>query len=140
MSITSLTSDYSVSGPITFEEMLALKKRGVETLICTRFDCEEEGQVSILNDTAIAKDIGLEFVHIPVKAGVYPENEIGLFSQTIKQAKGNVHGYCRTGTRAAHLWTLTQVTRDSFEYCLSRLSEAGIKVEPIVDKFKINRP
>lgn len=132
MTITTIDDTFSISGPVTAEEITNLKQQGVTTLICTRYDNEENGQMSCAEMAAIASELGMAHAHVPVKSGQYSEQAIGEFWQAFSTAQGKVHGYCRTGTRAAHLWALGQAKQGTGKQNLLTLLEShGINVEAI---------
>lgn len=106
MSIKHITERFSVSGPVQAADLPALKQQGVSTLLNVRMEGEEASQVSSEQAAGWAQDAGLAYQHIPVKSGVYPAHDVQAFTLAIQAAEGKVHGFCRTGTRAIHLWAL----------------------------------
>jgi len=132
MTITTIDDVFSISGPITTEDVANLKQQGVTTLICTRYDNEENGQLSSEEMASIAQAHDLAHVNVPVKSGQYSEQDIGAFWQAFKTAQGKVHSYCRTGTRASHLWALGQAQHGAAKQgLLTLLENKGINVDAI---------
>ena len=132
MTITIIDSVFSVSGPIRSDDMKMLKQRGVTTLICTRYDNEETDQLATTEMVKMAKAHHLTHFHVPVKSGHYNQQDIVRFWQAFCTAQGKVHGYCRTGTRASHLWALGQANQSkNITPLLTLLSNKGFNVEAI---------
>lgn len=101
---------FSVSGPICESDIVNLKNDGVTRLICARFDNEEVNQAAASEMAVLAEQYGLKYFHVPVKSKVYKPEDIRAFANALGEQNDKVHGYCRTGTRAAHLWALSQVS------------------------------
>lgn len=56
-----------------------------------------------------AKEAGLAFAAIPVKAGTVPdEAQVAQTRTALATLPGPVVGYCRSGTRAAQIWALAE--------------------------------
>lgn len=132
MTITIIDEVFSVSGPVTTDDVIRLKQQGVTTLICTRYDNEEAEQLGSSDMAEIAKAHDLAYFHVPVKSGQYSQQDITSFWQAFCTAQGKVHGYCRTGTRASHLWALGQsIQGKNLSHLLTLLTEKGFNVEAI---------
>lgn len=134
MNKINLTQEYSVSGPLSLQDIQTLQQEGVKSLICTRPDGEEPEQLSFATIQASAENYGMQVFHIPVKPGQYSEDDVASFWSALSAMQGQkVHGYCRTGTRAAHLWLLSLLKQGQQEktVLLEKLKASGIKTDPL---------
>lgn len=134
MNKIKLTQEYSVSGPLSGQDIQALQQEGVTSLICTRPDGEEPEQLSFSTIQVIAENYGMQVFHIPVKPSQYSEEDVASFLSALDAMQGQkVHGYCRTGTRAAHLWLLSLLKQGQQDKTklLEKLKAAGIKTAPL---------
>ena len=129
MTIISINEKYSVSGPIGEAEIERLKQSGVTTLICGRFDNEDDGQIPTQDIAEIAQKKGLTHVHIPVKSGQYSQADISAFQQAYSASEGKIHGYCRRGSRVAHLWILSQ--NKPLQPLINRIRGLGIDISAL---------
>lgn len=128
MDFLKINEQFSVSGAINEEDMRQLKADGVNTLICTRLDGEEELQNTAIQNCELALKHGLKHFHVPVKSGQYNDSDIQAFADALGQEPERVHGYCRTGTRASHLWALSQ---PDVALATAEIETAGINVSAI---------
>lgn len=134
MPIIAIDEVFSVSGALQADDIENLKQEGVTTLICTRFDGEESEQLPSTYFAEVAESSGLEHFHVPVKSGQYETQDVALFWQAFANAKGKVHGYCRTGTRASHLWAIGQIKNGAEKPAiLDKLHNHGINTSAISD-------
>ena len=132
MNILSITDNFSVSGAIDLDSLKQLAKRGVTLLINVRPDKEAVDQITDEALEEVAALAGLRYVYIPVKSGEYPADKVTAFARVLHAEQGAVHGICRTGTRAAHLWALAQCKAGvSKSWLQQQLIQAGIDVIPI---------
>jgi sulfide:quinone oxidoreductase len=108
MDIRKLNDDFSVGKQIQAEEAEELAKLGYKTIICNRPDNEDDDQpdFSAICEAAVAA--GLNAHHLPVVPGGITEHDIHAFSLALAEFPAPVFAYCRTGTRAAALWALTE--------------------------------
>lgn len=122
MSIKTIDSQFSVSGPLSAEDYAVLNKKGVRTLINTRPDNEEAGQTPDAQWCAQAAEHGLAYHFLPVVSGKYSLQQVEAFGELLATSKAPVHGFCRTGTRVLHLWLLLQQQRGADPATLSSLA------------------
>lgn len=95
------------------------------TIINNRRDSEEPGQPSSAEFEAEARRLGLDYVHIPVVPGQATDEQVAEFGKSISRRKGLVLAFCRTGTRAATLWALSQAGKRSTDEILETTAAAG---------------
>lgn len=134
MTITIIDDKFSVSGSLNDEDMITLKKRGVTTLICTRYNYEEADQPTWRQMAKLAETYKLNHFHVPVKSDHYNYNrqDIIRFWQAFCTAQGKVHGYCHTGKRASHLWALGLVIQGKkMNNLLKLLTDKGFDMDKL---------
>jgi sulfide:quinone oxidoreductase len=108
MDIRKLNDDFSVGKQISVQDTKQLAEMGYKTIICNRPDAEDDNQpdFSIINEAAAL--VGLNAHHLPVVPGGITEHDIRAFALVLAEFPAPVFAYCRTGTRAAALWALTE--------------------------------
>lgn len=122
MTITIITDSFSVSGELTEQELVELSARGVSTLINVRPDGEASEQKTDAQWRAICQAHGLRYFFIPVRPGDYSERDIEKYRQALNSTNESIHGFCRTGTRAVHLFALANKDKRTFEQLQQMLS------------------
>lgn len=108
MDVRTLSPTYSVSPQITAEDVKALAGAGFQSLMCNRPDGEEMGQPEFAEIEAAAKAEGLEVRWVPIVSGGITQEALDAFIQALEEMPGPVLAYCRSGTRCAMLWTISQ--------------------------------
>ena len=103
MGFKRLDDKLTVSGQLSATDVAALAEQGVKVLICNRPDGEEAGQPDAAAMHAAATEVGLEFHHIPISGGAFPDEAIAAFGALRRTASGKVLAYCRSGTRSITL-------------------------------------
>jgi len=133
--IAEITKQFSVSGELTESELSSLAKQGVDTLINVRPDNESKNQISDQIWRTLAKKYHLRYVFIPVKPGYYAAKDIEEFKAALVQSSKRVHSFCRTGTRASHLWALANKDKRSFTSLQAVLKVHGFDLTAISAMF-----
>src|SRR5690349_5802349 len=108
MNLKTLTPTLSVTPQISPDDVATLAAQGVTTLICNRPDGEQPGQPDHDTMAAAAQAAGLQFEFIPVVSGQLRPEQAQAFGSALAKAPGPVVAYCRSGTRSATLWALSQ--------------------------------
>lgn len=125
----------SVSDQITPTEISLLKAEGYKTIINNRPDGEEDGQPTSKDIQALAAEMGLDYVHLPVIPGKITSDAIQAFAKAMAEKQGPVLAYCRTGTRAITLWALSEAGHLSTEAIIQTASEANYDLSSLKDKL-----
>lgn len=94
-------------------------------IINNRPDGEEPGQPSSAQIKAEAERLGLQYRHIPIVPGQFPDDSIRAFADALTELEGPVFAFCRTGTRSTSLWALTEAARGTPNGALRTAAEAG---------------
>ena len=120
-----------ISGQIAPEDVAALKDEGVTMIVNNRPDGEEPGQPLGAEIEEAATAAGMDYRSIPIIRGIGPADAEAM-REALKQSRGNVLAFCRTGTRSALTWALARseegLPRAEIE---ERLKNAGVDPTPI---------
>jgi uncharacterized protein (TIGR01244 family) len=101
----SVGDDMFIGGQPTEKAIRDLRAKGVTTIVNLRMP-EEMARVGF-DEAALAKDLGIKYVHIPMRGT--PENPYGpaqldTFAAAMAAAGGKVLLHCTVAWRASHLW------------------------------------
>ncbi len=103
MQYEQLTSQVSVSGQITVDDVQKFKDMGVELLVCNRPDDEDVGQTPCSEIELEAIRIGLPFKMLAFSSYQITADDRDEFVKLIETRK-RIHCYCRSGSRSKRLW------------------------------------
>jgi sulfide:quinone oxidoreductase len=135
MDIKTLTSDLSVSGQITAEDMQAVKDAGFRAIICNRPDGEGADQPTYSEIAQAAKAAGLGSAYLPIISGKVSDADAAGFDAALAELPGPVLAYCRSGTRSATLWSLSQAHQRSLYDILETTKSAGYDMSGVVRRI-----
>lgn len=105
MQFKSLDQDYAVTGQLQPSEIPAVVAAGFKSIVCARPDHEDNGQPDFGEVAREAERAGLQAVHVPV-SGALSQSAFIKFEQAMQTIPKPVLGYCRSGNRAASLYSL----------------------------------
>ncbi|WP_104019710.1 bifunctional protein tyrosine phosphatase family protein/NAD(P)/FAD-dependent oxidoreductase [Roseovarius nitratireducens] len=125
MQFNKVTDALSVSPQIGAEDMAAIRDAGFRAIICNRPDGEGADQPNFEEIEAAAKKAGLEARYLPVTSGMVRDADAESFGQALMELPGPVLAYCRTGTRSATLWSLSQAKSRPVPEILAATKAAG---------------
>jgi sulfide:quinone oxidoreductase len=108
MNASKMSDDFYVSGQITAEDVEALAKTGIRSIICNRPDGESYGQPDFAEIAEAAKRAGLSARHIPITPGLVSASDVSAFSDALKTMPSPILAYCRSGARSASLWSMSR--------------------------------
>ena len=125
MDIREITKDVSVAPQIAVEDMAAIKAAGFASVISNRPDGEAEDQPSFAEIKAAGEAAGLRVVHLPVVSGQITNADVAAFGQLLADLPGPMLAFCKSGTRAATLWTRAEAGKRPVADLLARTQAAG---------------
>jgi len=105
MSIQQITSDFSVTGQISLEDIPTFKDQGFATIICNRPETED-GALASAEIAAKAETAGMAFHYIPVISNAITEADIAAMAEVLKSATPPFLAYCRSGVRSKRMFEL----------------------------------
>ena len=125
MEIKTINAEISVAPQITPDEVQKLADQGFRALICNRPDGETADQPNFSEIEAAAKKAGLEIRNLPIVSGKVSDQDAADFGAAMQELPRPILAYCRTGTRSATLWSLSQANRMSVADILAATKAAG---------------
>jgi sulfide:quinone oxidoreductase len=111
MASQSLTATFAVGPQIVAGDVPRLAAEGFRSIICNRPDGEGADHPGFAEVAAACRDAGLEAVYLPVVSGKVSDEDAGAFGALLDRLPKPTLAYCRTGTRAATLWSLSEAAR-----------------------------
>ncbi len=106
-----INANLSVSGQIMPEAVAAVAEAGFRSIICNRPDGEGADQPGFAEIEAAAKVAGLQAAYQPVISGKVTDSDAQAFGALFASMPKPVFAYCRTGTRSATLWSLSEAAQ-----------------------------
>lgn len=107
LDVHPLVDGLSVSPQVTEQDIRDAHAAGYRTIINNRPDGEEPGQLSAARAGALARELGLTYVHLPA-TGPTLEAVAPDFAKALATAPGPVLAHCRSGTRCTILWAFAE--------------------------------
>lgn len=120
-----ISDDLAVSPQVTLDDLRKARQEGFRAIICNRPDGEGADQPSFREIEAAASDAGMEARYIPITGGMVSDADAAAFGQALLELPGPVLAYCRTGTRSATLWSLSQAGARPLPDILDATKAAG---------------
>jgi sulfide:quinone oxidoreductase len=131
----ALTAGLSVSPQILPEDMRAVRDAGFRAILCNRPDGEAADQPTFEEIADAAEKVGLQAAYLPVVAGRVLDEDAAAFDKALTELPGPVLAYCRTGTRSATLWSLSQANQRSVADILAATKAAGYDMGGVVRRI-----
>lgn len=101
----SVGDDMFIAGQPTEKALRDLRAKGVTTIVNLRMP-EEMSRIGF-DEAAIAKELGMRYVHIPMRGSAenpYGPKQLDAFAAAMDSADGKVLLHCTIAWRASHLW------------------------------------
>ncbi len=106
-------------------EFGTLAALGYKAVINNRPDGESADQPAGAVLEAAARRHGLAYRHVPVISGRLSDDDVAAFAEALSALRGPVLAFCRTGTRSATLWALSEAVRLDADVVLRTTQAAG---------------
>ena len=135
MDIKKITDGLSVSPQIALDDIAAIKAAGFRAVICNRPDAEAPDQPGHEEIETAAQAAGLEFRFLPVTPGIVTDETAQDFGTALGELPGPVLAYCRTGTRSATLWSLSEAPRRPLPDILAATKAAGYDMNGVARRI-----
>ncbi len=129
--IRKLTEHLSVAPQITEADVAEIAQSEFRSILCNRPDQEEADQPFYAAIQKQAESAGIEIRFQPVNGGNISDADVYDFEQNINDLPQPVLAYCRSGTRCAALWALSQAGDQSADDILKTAAEAGYSLEAL---------
>lgn len=129
--IKKLSDDVSVCMQIFPEQIDFIKESGFTTIINNRPDMEKSGQPFADDMEKLAREAGLDYVHLPMRPGQITQELLTSMAETLNNAKGPVLAHCASGMRSTILWCFVNVKEMGVDGVIDSAGQAGMDVEKI---------
>jgi sulfide:quinone oxidoreductase len=142
MGLHKLTDDLTVAGQIDPAEIPLLAAQGIRSIICNRPDGEVPGQPSFSAVEQAAAASGIEAVNLPVVSNAIGDADAASFGKALEDLPKPILAYCRSGTRSAVLWSLSEAAgKRPIQDILSKAAQAGYDLSALAPRLeKMQRP
>jgi len=133
--IRKLTNEFAVSAQLDAPALATVAAAGYRSLICNRPDGEGADQplFSEIQDAAAVSNINVRY--LPVVSGKVTDEQAVVFAKLVAELPKPILAYCRTGTRSATLWALSESSRRPLPEILMRARDAGIDLSGVVRRI-----
>lgn len=130
-----LTPDLSVAAQLGPGDLIAAARAGFKAVICNRPEGEGADQPNFSEVEAAARAAGMEARYLPVISGKVSDNDAIGFGAALAALPKPVLAYCRTGTRSATLWSLSEGARGRpLPQILSATKAAGYDMSGVLPR------
>jgi sulfide:quinone oxidoreductase len=136
MLVKKLTDDVSVAAQIDADDVPALAARGFRTIVCNRPDGEAPEQPSFGEIEKAAAAHGVTIRYQPVQAGSISDADVLAFREATGGLPTPLLAYCRSGTRCATLWSLSEAGQRPVQDILGRTLAAGYDMSGLVNRLE----
>ena len=134
MDIRKITDELSVAPQIRADDVSAIVAAGFRAVICNRPDGETSDQPCCEDIEAAVKASGLAWRMQPVRSGGVTQADADAFAALMAELPKPVLAYCRSGTRCATLWCLSQTGKLSLPDILGRAQAAGYDMTAVMQR------
>ncbi len=135
MNVRRVTDELAVSPQISVADVAEIAAAGFASIVCNRPDDESMDQAAFAEIEAAAKTAGLEIVWQPIVVGSLADADGEQFGEIIAGLPKPVLAYCRSGTRCAALWSLSQARQQSSEAIIRAAAEAGYDMRGLAPRL-----
>ncbi len=137
LGLRTVKSNFSVAPQLEPDDFAKLRALGFVTVINNRPDKEPGVTLTSHQARMIAKQVGLRFAHVPANShDLFDFALIDQMAETLKANPGPVVAYCKSGTRSAILWALTEARHRSAGQVLADLAIADFDLEVLRPELK----
>ena len=131
----AINPQISVAPQVKPEDMADFAQQGFRSVICNRPDGEGADQPSFEEIEAAAGKLGMEARYLPIVAGKVGDTDAEEFGRLMESLPKPILAYCRTGTRSATLWSLSQAEKLPLSDILSKTKAAGYDMAGVVRRI-----
>lgn len=135
MEAKKICGTISVSPQIVADDIPKVAELGFRSVICNRPDGEGADQPTFDEIAKAAKEAGLEARYLPIVSGKVSDDDAADFERMFDELPKPVLAYCRTGTRSATLWSLSQAKHLDTSEILRVTKEAGYDMGGVVRRI-----
>ena len=127
-----ITETVFASPQIGTDAVAQAKALGIVRIINNRPEGESEDQTPGAEIEALAREMGIDYVAIPVTHAGFSQAQVAAMHEALESAGGPVLAYCRSGTRSTLLWALARAKAgDNPAVIASKAAAAGYDISPV---------
>lgn len=130
-----INGQISVAPQIAPKDLADIAQSGFRSVICNRPDGEGADQPTFEEIETAAEKFGIEARYLPIVAGKVGDEDAAAFADLLDNLPKPVLAYCRTGTRSATLWSLSQAETLSVADILEQTNSAGYDMAGVVRRI-----
>ena len=134
MQLKQLTSKLSVSAQITPAEVAGIASAGFKSIVCNRPDGEGADQPLFAEIEKAASSAGMMARYLPVMSGKVSDEDAAAFRTSLEELPKPILAYCRSGTRSATLWALTEARERPSGEIVQIARNAGFDVTGVMSR------
>jgi len=134
MDIRKITDELSVAPQISACDVGAIAAAGFRAVICNRPDGESSDQPCCQEIESAVIGSGLAWRLQPVRSGGVTLEDALAFGALMAELPKPVLAYCRSGTRCATLWCLSQAGKRPLPDILARAQAAGYDMAAVMER------
>jgi len=135
--ITFITPEFAVSGELSPSDYAELAARGFKTIINNRPDNESEGQLPASLHEEVARQNGLEYVHVPTtQRELFTDAVVGAMADAMTKQLGPILAHCKSGMRSSILWAVVSARTTPVAEVIATLQSHGIDLSFLHDELE----
>jgi sulfide:quinone oxidoreductase len=132
MDIRKITDELSVAPQIRVGDVAAIAAAGYRAVICNRPDGESGDQPRSDDVAAAVTASGMEWRMLPVSQ--ISRADVDAFTAAMAELPKPVLAFCRSGTRCATLWSLSELDKRPVQDILARTRAAGYDMSALMQR------
>ena len=140
MNAKPINPSLAVTAQITVNDVAAVAAAGYKTIICNRPDGEARDQTPFSAIKSAAEIAGLSAHYLPTITGQVSDADGHAFGEIMASVPHPVLAYCRSGTRSATLWGLSQAGQLPADAILAAVQSAGYDLSALKARFEAPEP
>ncbi len=125
MDIRKIDDRLAVAPQLMADDLPRLAAEGYRAVICNRPDGEGSDQPAFEEIERVARHHGIEARYMPVTSGMVGDADAQDFDEAMRSLPGPAVAYCRSGTRSATLWALSESRSRPLPEILGKTRAAG---------------
>lgn len=131
MDIRQLTPEFAVSPQLLASDLEDIAAAGFKTIICNRPDAEVGPDLASTTMKAAVEAAGLNWVANEIISGAMTMENVTAQGEMLQNNPGPVLAYCRSGTRSATAWALSQAGKIPTDDIIEAAAKGGYDLAPM---------
>ena len=140
MNAKPINPSLAVTAQITAADVAEIAAAGYKAIICNRPDDETPDQPPFSAIKSAAEIAGLSAHYLPTITGQVSDADGRAFGEIMASVPRPVLAYCRSGTRSATMWGLSQAGQLPADAILAAVQGAGYDLSALKARFETPEP